>query len=71
MVIKTGPPTAPMPGATDALLLVDTLPMITPIAPAFSAFFTLSMKLHVPLSMKAIFPAIEPAFETAEQASNG
>ena len=43
--------------------------MITAIAPAACAFSTLAVKAHVPLLIRAIFPAKAPAFDATTQAS--
>lgn len=45
------------------------LAMITPMAPAFCAFFDLMMKVQVPRSMSAILPATAAALVTASQPS--
>ena len=44
--------------------------MTTPVAPAFWAFFTFTVKLQVPRSMRAILPVMAPGLVSGEHASS-
>jgi len=50
---------------------VTLLTTMTPTAPAFCAFFTFTVKLQLPRSMRASLPDTDAAFVSAVQASAG